>query len=115
MSDEVRGKLLDLLVRYSYQRAPDERFQLTSGRRSNYYIDSKTTTMRAQAMPLRGRLVAEQLPPETEAVGGLTLGADAIAGATAFYSQTTGRPVNSFTVRKTAKQHGLMKFVEGCP
>jgi orotate phosphoribosyltransferase len=110
----VKAKLLDLLVQHSYHRAPDDRFELTSGKRSNFYIDCKTTTMRGEAMPLVGRLVADCLPAHTDAVGGLTLGADAIAGATAFYCHSIGRQVDSFTVRKTAKQHGLMKFVEGC-
>ena len=111
----MRTQLLELLVRHSYHRAPDERFELTSGRRSNFYIDCKATTMRGEAMPLLGRVVADLLPPDTEAVGGLTLGADAIAGATAFYCQTVGRRMDSFTIRKSPKQHGMMKFIEGCP
>jgi orotate phosphoribosyltransferase len=111
----VRAKLLNLLVTHSYNRASYDKFELSSGGRSNFYIDCKATTMRAEAMPLVGRAVAALLPPETESVGGLTLGADAIAGATAFYCQTVKRRVDSFTVRKSAKNHGLMKFIEGCP
>lgn len=112
---DARAKLLHLLVTYSYNRATYDKFELTSGKRSNFYIDCKTTTMRAAAMPLIGQAVAALLPPETESVGGLTLGADAIAGATAYYCQTIGRCVDSFTARKTAKRHGMMKFIEGCP
>jgi orotate phosphoribosyltransferase len=113
-AEAARATLLDLLVRHSYHRAPDDRFELSSGKRSNFYIDCKTTTMRGEAMPLVGRAVADLLPPTAEAVGGLTLGADAIAGATAFYCQTAGRPLDSFTVRKSAKQHGMMRYIEGC-
>ncbi len=109
------AKLLDLLVKRSYHRAPDDRFELSSGKRSNFYIDCKTTTMRGAAMRLVARAVVARFPPDADAVGGLTLGADAIAGAAAFYCQTTGRNVDSFTVRKSAKQHGLMKYIEGCP
>jgi orotate phosphoribosyltransferase len=112
---EIRERLLHLLVTHSYNRAAYDKFELTSGKRSNFYIDCKTTTMRAQAMPLVGAAVAALLPAETESVGGLTLGADAIAGATAYYCQSIGRGVDSFTVRKTAKSHGMMKFIEGCP
>jgi orotate phosphoribosyltransferase len=115
MGGTVKAELLDLLVTHSYHRAPDERFELTSGKRSNFYIDCKTTTMRGEAMPLIGRVVAGHLPPDVDAVGGLTLGADAIAAATAYHCQTVGRRVDSFTIRKTAKKHGMMKFVEGCP
>ena len=112
---DLRAQLLHLLVTHSYQRASYDKFELTSGKRSNFYIDCKTTTMRAAAMPLIGAAVAALLPSGTESVGGLTLGADAIAGATAYYCQSIGRPVDSFTVRKTAKRHGMMKFIEGCP
>ena len=112
---DAREKLLHLLVTYSYNRATYDKFELTSGKRSNFYIDCKTTTMRGAAMPLIGQAVAALLPSETQSVGGLTLGADAIAGATAYFCQTTGRCVDSFTARKTAKSHGMMKFIEGCP
>jgi orotate phosphoribosyltransferase len=111
----VRQRLLDLLVTHSYQRAADERFVLTSGKRSNYYVNCKTTTMRGEALPLIGELVAEHLPASTEGIGGLTLGADAIAGAAVYYCQTIGRAVNWFTVRKQAKQHGTQQFIEGVP
>ena len=111
----MRATLLDLLVKHSYHRAPDDRFELSSGKRSNFYIDCKTTTMRSEAMPYVARAVLAQFPADADAVGGLTLGADAIAGATAFYCQTLGRHVDSFTVRKSAKSHGMMMFIEGCP
>ncbi len=114
-SDVVRERLLDLLVRHSYSRASYDKFELTSGKRSNFYVNCKATTMRGEAMPLIGRLVAARVSPKADAVGGLTLGADAIAGATAYYCQVSGRHVDSFTVRKNAKQHGLMKYIEGCP
>ena len=85
----MRAKLLDLLVTNSYNRAPYDKFELSSGKRSNFYIDCKATTMRGEAMPLIGEEVAHRLPAEVDAVGGLTLGADAIAGATAYYCQVS--------------------------
>lgn len=114
-ADHARARLLELLVQWSYHRADDERFELTSGKKSNFYIDCKATTMRGEALPLIGRLVADRLPAGVDGIGGLTMGADAIALATAFWCATAQRPVNAFTVRKTAKGHGMMKFIEGCP
>ncbi|MCK6556891.1 orotate phosphoribosyltransferase [Candidatus Binatia bacterium] len=114
-ADQARARLLELLVRWSYHRADDERFELTSGRKSNFYIDCKATTMRGEALPLIGLLVAERLPAGVDGIGGLTMGADAIALATAFWCATIQRPLNAFTVRKTPKGHGMMKFIEGCP
>jgi len=47
------------------------------------------------------------------AVGGLTLGADPIANATAYSSWLKGRPIQSFVVRKTQKDHGIIAAIEG--
>jgi orotate phosphoribosyltransferase len=47
------------------------------------------------------------------AVGGLTFGADPIAVATAFASAIKDQPVNAFSIRKSRKDHGIIKWVEG--
>jgi orotate phosphoribosyltransferase len=49
-----------------------------------------------------------------QAIGGLTLGADPVAYAIAAASHARGEPLNAFTVRKTAKQHGTGRRIEGC-
>lgn len=108
-------RLLEVLVARSYQRADDDRFELASGRRSNFYIDCKATTMRGEAMPLIGHLVAALIPADIESVGGLTMGADPIALVTACWCTQAHRTMNAFTVRKEPKGHGLMKYIEGCP
>ena len=52
--------------------------------------------------------------PEVTAVGGLTLGADPIVGATLALAATHGRPgLRGFLVRKQAKTHGTGNLVEG--
>ncbi|MFQ5666715.1 MAG: orotate phosphoribosyltransferase [Candidatus Binatia bacterium] len=112
----AREQLLEWLLAHSYRHASSDKFALSSGRRSNVYIDCKATTMRAEAAPLVAQACSPFIPPEAEAVGGLTLGADAIAAAISFYvSQTTHRKLHYFTVRKAPKRHGLMKYIEGCP
>jgi orotate phosphoribosyltransferase len=65
------------------------------------------------AMPLIGRLVFERIRGAVDAVGGLTMGADPIACAVAYYSQGRGQPVAAFSVRKDAKSHGMERWVEG--
>jgi orotate phosphoribosyltransferase len=107
-------KLLDLLVTHSYQHSDTPSFRLASGKFSNFYIDCKMTTMRGEAMPLVGEAVFQLLPSEVQAVGGLTMGADPIANAVAYFSQSTRPRVDMFSVRKEAKQHGLRKWIEGC-
>jgi orotate phosphoribosyltransferase len=48
-----------------------------------------------------------------DAVGGLTLGADPVATAMLHAAASTGRPLDAFVVRKTAKAHGLQRRIEG--
>jgi len=110
----VRAKLLDLLVTRSYRHAETPSFLLASGKLSDFYIDCKMTTMNGQAMPLVGEVFANQLPDSIHAVGGLTMGADPIAHAIAYYCALQGRAVNAFSVRKEPKKHGTRKWIEGC-
>jgi orotate phosphoribosyltransferase len=69
--------------------------------------------MLPEAMPLIGRLVFEEIAGDVDAVGGLTMGADPIACAVAYYSATRNRPIAAFTVRKETKTHGMQRWIEG--
>ena len=48
-----------------------------------------------------------------DGTGGLTFGADPIAVAAAFVSEIKQRPFNAFSIRKTQKEHGIVKWIEG--
>ena len=48
-----------------------------------------------------------------DAIGGLTLGADPIAAATAALSGDTDHPIAAFIVRKEVKAHGTGRAIEG--
>ncbi len=63
-------------------------FVLKSGRRSSWFIDSKQTVCRPEAMVLVADAVLSIIPPETEAIGGLTMGADPVAFVTAGIAAT---------------------------
>ena len=47
------------------------------------------------------------------AIGGLTFGADPLAVATALTSELKARPINAFSIRKTRKDHGMIRWIEG--
>jgi len=65
-------------------------------------------------MFLTGHLVFEALRDlDVAGVGGLTFGADPIAVATAFASELKGRPIQAFSIRKTQKDHGIVRWIEG--
>jgi orotate phosphoribosyltransferase len=92
-------------------------FTLVSGEKSTVYVDSKLTTLRAEAIPLIGRVILRKFKERgwrPDAIGGLTLGADPIALAVACESVAeAGHPINAFVVRKETKKHGTMRFIEG--
>ena len=105
--------LLRQLVRLSYFREPGRQFRLASGRMSDYYIECSLTTTNPDAIPLLGAAVHARVPPGAVAIGGPTMGADPIAAAVAFHSARTPHPVAWFSVRKTAKEHGARRWLEG--
>lgn len=110
---EDRESLRNILCRWSIRRG---QFTLASGRTSDIYIDGKLTTLRAEAMPLVGRLFLHKIAENgwnPRAVGGLSLGADPIATAVAHESCKLDTPIDAFIVRKAAKTHGRQKFIEG--
>jgi orotate phosphoribosyltransferase len=91
-------------------------FVLASGQRSNLYVDCRLTTLRAEAMPLIGRLFVakmQELGWTPDVVGGLTMGADPVVTAVARESLDSGSVINAFLIRKEAKKHGRQKFIEG--
>ena len=110
----ARERLLNLFVDRSFRLGD---FTLSSGRKSDFYIDCRTTTMHAEGQVLLGEvgldaIEASGLTPDL--VGGLTMGADPIAYAIAGESFRRGRPIHAFSVRKRAKRHGTGRQVEGC-
>ena len=84
----------------------DGPFTLRSGAVSSWYLDARQTTFDGQGAWVVGRAVYEVLAPEVEAVGGMTMGADPIAIATAMVAAEDGRALRAFSIRKTAKDHG---------
>ncbi len=81
-------------------------FTLKSGKRSSWFIDAKQTTCRADGMLLVADAALEVLPDDVTAIGGLTMGADAVAFGIAAVAATRGRELRSFSVRKEVKDHG---------
>ena len=87
---------------------------LSSGREADYYIGLRRVTLDARAAPLVG-VVMRQVNSgfDYRAVGGLTLGADPVAAAMMHNAAGDGELLNSFVVRKSEKQHGLQRRIEG--
>ena len=97
------GPLVEHLLAHSVRRG---RFTLKSGKESDWFIDAKQTTCRPDGMLLVADALLAALPDDITALGGLTMGADAAAFATAGIAATRGRELKAFSVRKEAKDHG---------
>jgi orotate phosphoribosyltransferase len=103
-----RAQLLELIKELGVVHG---RVTLSSGREADYYVDLRRVTLHHQAAPLVGSVLLELTADWTyDAVGGLTLGADPVA--TAMLHASGGR-LDAFVVRKSEKQHGLQRRIEG--
>lgn len=112
--DAMKQELIDILCRQSFKYTEEPSFKLVSGRMSRYYVNCKATTLSARGMYLVGHLMFNEIKDSpVSAVGGLTFGADPIAVATAFASEINAKPINAFSIRKTRKDHGIIRWVEG--
>ena len=107
---EQRQALLQLFCDLAYETGE---FTLSSGERSPYYINSKRVTLHPQGAVIIGHLLLAQLPPDTEAVAGLTLGADPMVSAISVASVYQNRPLPALIVRKQPKGYGTRAYIEG--
>lgn len=114
MLERNRQRLQELLKSRSLMFGD---FTLASGRRSQYYFDSKKTTLTSEGALLTAleflATIREQ-GIEADAIGGMTLGADPIVCPVAALSRLDGgAPLDAFIVRKEAKEHGTGRAIEG--
>ncbi len=89
-------------------------FTLASGKKSDVYVDGRLFTLSSDGAALVAELLWERMAPmKPDAIGGMTLGADPIVGATIAHAGRVGDAVAGFLVRKEPKGHGTKKCVEG--
>ena len=138
MPTDNKTSLLNLIATLSFKLGD---FTLASGKKSDYYIDCRITTLHAEGGRLSGivlyDLIRERMP-QAEAVGGLTMGADPLVSNTASASawaradhhdilelsreldlheeshpEPEPRLIHGFLVRKMEKTHGTGRKIEG--
>lgn len=110
---DERERLKELLKKNSLKFGD---FILASGKKSNYYFDSKLTTLTAEGAYLTGKCffkIIVENKIEAEYIGGMTLGSDPIVTSVALVSKIEGKPIDAFIVRKEPKTHGTKNFIEG--
>lgn len=107
----MKKRLANILVGRSYMEGE---FTLASGKKSDYYFDCRQTSLHPEGAWLIGNLFADMVQdlPVT-AVGGMTMGADPLISATSIASHLKGRPLAGLIVRKSVKDHGTGRYIEG--
>ena len=109
----LKKELLSILDEKSLHR---KKVVLSSGKTSNYYFDGRVSSLHHKGAYLIGKIILDMIKDcEVSAIGGLTLGADPIIGATIALSCQTDKPLDGFIVRKEEKGHGMKKKIEGTP
>jgi orotate phosphoribosyltransferase len=89
-------------------------FVLSSGQHASWYIDLRRILLSGAVAPLAGRvMLAATADLGYDAVGGLTLGADPVATAMMHAAAVQGKILDAFVVRKSEKEHGLQRRIEG--
>jgi orotate phosphoribosyltransferase len=106
----ARSSLREHVLAHSVRRGE---FTLKSGATSTWFLDTKQTACRPDGIVLVADAALEVIPPEADAIGGLTMGADPVAFGVAAIAATRGRALRSFSVRKEAKDHGVTGRIAG--
>jgi len=89
-------------------------FTLTSGKKSNYYIDGKRITLSPEGAYRVGKAIFDELAgSEVGTVGGVATGAYPMVTAVGLISHLEGKPMPIFIVREVVKEHGTMRRIEG--
>ncbi len=109
---KAKDKLLQLL--HDKALSNGEAFELASGRKSKYYVDSKQVTLSPAGAHLTGEVMLDVIKNlDIDAVGGLVIGAVPIVDSILHAAHHQGIKLDGFYVRKEAKPHGKKLLVEG--
>jgi orotate phosphoribosyltransferase len=112
-TDLLKKELIDMIREKSYEK---KEITLSSGLKSNFYVDMKQTMLHAKGIYLVSRLMLEKLKSfdgKIAGVGGMTMGADPMTSVVSLMSLTWKNPVHAFYIRKEPKGHGTNEWVEG--
>jgi len=103
--------LIEVIKERSYRRG---KFKLASGAESEFYFNLKPTMMAPNGAYLSAEALLKRIRGENvDYIGGLEMGAVPVIACVAALSHQDGGPVNTFFVRKKAKDHGTQDLVEG--
>ena len=111
--EDVKHKdtLLMLLKERAYKRGE---YTLSSGVKSEHYVNCKPVTLSCEGNALLSHLLIEKVEDNAVAVAGLTLGADPLVcgiAQKAYYNNH--KPLDALIIRKNVKGYGTKDRIEG--
>tara|TARA_B100001996_G_scaffold245502_1_gene190153 strand:+ start:170 stop:697 length:528 start_codon:yes stop_codon:yes gene_type:complete len=104
----MKEELLELIKKWGYRKGD---FTLSSGKKSEHYVNCKPVILTGRGLTLTSLLMLKEV--ETSVVAGLTLGADPLVCGVSLVSALDGRLVNALIIRKEPKGHGTASQIEG--
>ena len=85
-------------------------FTFSSGQKSSYYFDGRLLSLDSEGANLLAEILVQlTVDLHVDAVGGPTIGADPIVGATLALADAQACVLKGFLVRSEAKGHGTQK------
>ena len=105
-----KEELLELLKKDAYKKGD---YTLSSGRKSEHYVNCKPVTLSSRGLTLSSIMLLEAVEKDAVAVAGLTLGADPLVSGVAVVCGLDNIKVDALIVRKEAKGHGTQAYIEG--
>lgn len=109
--DPFREEILHLLQHDAYKHGD---YTLSSGRKSEHYVNCKPVTLSCEGNALLAHLMIKFIEKDAVAVGGLTLGADPLVcgiAQKAYYK--CNRHIDALIIRKNPKGYGTKEVIEG--
>ena len=104
----MKEELLELIKKWGYRKGD---FTLSSGKKSEHYVNCKPIILTGRGLTLTSLLMLNEV--ETSVVAGLTLGADPLVCGVSLVSALDGRLVNALIIRKEPKGYGTASQIEG--
>ena len=105
-----KDELLELLKKDAYKKGE---YTLSSGRKSEHYVNCKPVTLSSRGLTLASLMLLSSVEEDAVEVAGLTLGADPLVSGVAVVCGLDKIKVDALIVRKEAKGHGTGAYIEG--
>ena len=108
--DFKRDKLLKQLIEKSYKKGE---FTLASGKKSSHHLNCKPVSLNGDGLNLISDLFLDLKDSRSNAVAGMTLGAEPLVSGLIIKAASQGQYLNGLIIRKEIKSYGTKAGIEG--